>query len=225
MRAWGPSSQRIQLSPPPSEPGMDARGRLLLGVFLGAVAICAGGGELRTQSVAVSPWQQNVFVRSDAAGPAVRPPIARPADAPELLVPNAVTDWNPPVCAAPAMMGQALSPIPSDDYSTYTEGGCEDCLAEYETQDWQNPDCVWARDLSVFAGIQGFKGPVDQGRNGNFGIHEGLNFGAPLFGIFDFGYQVGLEMAESNFSGDQVLGNLRQSDRNQLFFTGGLFHR
>lgn len=81
----------------------------------------------------------------------------------------------------------------------------------------------WMRDLEVFGGIHGFKGPFDQGRNGNFGFHEGLNFGAPL-GIFDWGWQIGAEAAHSNFSGDQVV-NPQSSNRNQLFVTGGIFKR
>lgn len=36
------------------------------------------------------------------------------------------------------------------------------------------------RDLTVFGGVHGFKGPLDQGRNGNFGFHEGVNLGGPL---------------------------------------------
>ena len=79
----------------------------------------------------------------------------------------------------------------------------------------------WTRDLQVFGGIDGFKGPLDQGRNGNFGVHEGFNFGAPL-GIFDWGWQIGAEATESNFSGDNVV-DPRSADRNQFFVTGGIF--
>jgi len=93
-------------------------------------------------------------------------------------------------------------------------------------------DCFWWQDLSLFAGVQGFKGPPDQGLNGNFGFHEGVNFGAPL-GAFDIGYQLGFAAAQSNFSGDLTLTAFspaqtltdRHGDRHQYFFTGGLFHR
>ena len=81
----------------------------------------------------------------------------------------------------------------------------------------------WTRDLSFFAGVHGFKGPFDQGRNGNFGFHEGLNFGAPL-GLFDWGWQVGAQAVHSNLSGDRTF-EPRSSDRNQYFFTTGLFRR
>ena len=81
----------------------------------------------------------------------------------------------------------------------------------------------WTRDLEVFGGIHGFKGPFDQGRNGNFGFHEGFNFGAPL-GIFDWGWQIGAEAVQSNFSGDNAV-DPRSADRNQFFVTGGIFKR
>ena len=81
----------------------------------------------------------------------------------------------------------------------------------------------WTRDLEFFAGIHGFKGPLDQGRNGNFGFHEGFNFGAPL-GIFDWGWQIGAEATQSNFSGDDAV-DPRSADRNQFFVTGGIFKR
>jgi hypothetical protein len=81
----------------------------------------------------------------------------------------------------------------------------------------------WTRDLEFFGGVHGFKGPMDQGRNGNFGFHEGFNFGAPL-GVFDWGWQIGAEAAQSNFSGDDAV-DPRSADRNQFFVTGGLFKR
>lgn len=81
----------------------------------------------------------------------------------------------------------------------------------------------WTRDLAFFGGIHGFKGPFDQGRNGNFGFHEGFNFGAPL-GIFDWGWQIGAAAAQSNFSGDNAI-DARSANRNQFFVTGGIFKR
>ncbi len=81
----------------------------------------------------------------------------------------------------------------------------------------------WTRDLEFFGGVHGFKGPLDQGRNGNFGFHEGFNFGAPL-GIFDWGWQIGAEATQSNFSGDDAV-DPRSADRNQFFVTGGIFKR
>jgi hypothetical protein len=84
---------------------------------------------------------------------------------------------------------------------------------------------AWLQDLSLFAGAHGFKGPPDRGRNGNFGLHEGINYGAPLGGPLGWGFQVGFSADYSNFSGDQAYGYLRHDDRNQLFFTTGIFRR
>jgi hypothetical protein len=75
------------------------------------------------------------------------------------------------------------------------------------------------------AGVQGFKGPFDQGRNGNFGLHEGVNFGAPLGGPWGWGYQVGFLTTQSNLSGDQAGDHVRRAARNQFFFTAGVFCR
>jgi hypothetical protein len=80
------------------------------------------------------------------------------------------------------------------------------------------------RHISLFGGVHGFKGPVDQGRNGNFGTHQGVNFGAPVGGGLDWGYQLGFRAMQSNFSGYQTTGN-RRGDRDQYFFTGGVFKR
>lgn len=124
-------------------------------------------------------------------------------------------------------------------------GGCDVTFEHYGACDpagcGVHPDCAtyavgplwWVghprfrgllRDLSVFGGVHGFKGPPDQGRNGNFGFHEGVNFGAPLGGPWGLGYQIGTAVVHSNFTGsgdNQFAGQ----DRNQVFFTAGLFHR
>ena len=81
----------------------------------------------------------------------------------------------------------------------------------------------WTRDLELFGGVHGFKGPFDQGRNGNFGFNGGFNFGAPL-GIWDWGWQLGAEVAESNITGGQTIDN-QAENRTQVFVTGGIFRR
>lgn len=87
---------------------------------------------------------------------------------------------------------------------------------------WWGP--AWVHRFSVFAGLHGFKGPSDLGRNGNFGFHEGFNYGARLPGPFDWGYQLGLQATHSNFKGDRVFE--RDSGvRRQIFLTAGVFHR
>lgn len=75
-----------------------------------------------------------------------------------------------------------------------------------------------------FGGVHGFKGPVDQGSNGNFGFHGGFNFSGPLGGPHESGYQLGMNIVGSDYSGSSILGD-DSGDRKQIFFTGGLFHR
>jgi hypothetical protein len=89
---------------------------------------------------------------------------------------------------------------------------------------WWGPN--WARRFSIFAGVHGFKGPSDLGRNGNFGFHEGVNFGAPLISLFgrDFGYQIGAQVTHSNFKGNRVVGE-HDDARHQIFLTAGYFQR
>ncbi len=102
-------------------------------------------------------------------------------------------------------------------------GECDGCCLSFS----RLKTARWTRDLSVFGGVHGFKGPADLGRNGNFGFQEGFNFGAPLGGPWGIGYQLGLTASQSNFSGyqvDQQAGTL-SDDRNQVFFTAGLFRR
>lgn len=83
--------------------------------------------------------------------------------------------------------------------------------------------------FSFFAGIHGFKGPVDLGQNGNFGFHEGLNFGGPLGDPWGFGYQLGAQAVHSDLAGFRVDpangGPLDSNGRDQIFFTGGIFRR
>ena len=84
----------------------------------------------------------------------------------------------------------------------------------------------WMHHIALFLGVQGFKGPVDGGINGNFGFNEGLNWSAEFGRHSLVGYQVGFRAVQSNFEGDQVLFPfLRDGSREQLFLTAGLFRR
>jgi len=87
---------------------------------------------------------------------------------------------------------------------------------------WWGP--AWTHRFSLFAGVHGFKGPSDLGRNGNFGFHEGINFGAPLLESWGYGYQVGFQATHSNFKGDRVLDSSDDA-RHQIFLTAGVFKR
>lgn len=87
-----------------------------------------------------------------------------------------------------------------------------------------------ARNLLVFGGVHGFKGPTDLGLAGNFGFHEGVNWGAPLWEPWGYGVQAGVQALHSNFLGNQAvvvgpLPSIDPADRNQLFFTAGVFQR
>jgi len=115
---------------------------------------------------------------------------------------------------------------PAMDYGCGTSG-CGDCgecggcgEGGYSRHGWLASG--WLRNLSLFAGVQGFKGPVDLGVNGNFGFHEGLNFGAPLGGSTRIGYQIGVQAVQSNLSGSALEPN---GSRDQTFLTAGLFRR
>jgi len=120
-------------------------------------------------------------------------------------------------------------------------GGCVDCGGG-GPGDASCPDCggpcdpgaeglfgicsgwPWWQDLGVFFGPQAFKGPPDQGRNGNFGLHYGLNLGGPLAPSHGIGYQVGFQFVNSNFDGDSVVSTTTDS-RDQSFVTAGIFRR
>ena len=103
-------------------------------------------------------------------------------------------------------------------------GGCGQCFGQGGC--FAGPQGCWPgwwlRNFSLFAGVHGFKGPLDFGANGNFGVHEGLNFGGPLGGPCGIGYQVGFQAVHSNFSGPDAGPG---SGRDQTFFTAGIFRR
>ncbi len=81
----------------------------------------------------------------------------------------------------------------------------------------------WIKNLTVFAGGEGFKGPVDWGTNGNFGFNEGLGISGPLGDPWGCGYQMGVRFAQSNFGGLQA--SAPGTDRTQYFVTAGIFRR
>lgn len=179
-------------------------------------------------------------------------PAASPAG-PALVAPrSAGSPIGPPIAAAPgpmlspgvvpegdiqyAPMGPAGGPF--GDEAGPDAGTCSQCGHEMYPEGDFCPDCGcpgahcgecmrWSmRHFSFFAGVQGFKGPMDLGRNGNFGFHEGFNFGAPLGDPLGFGYQLGMQAVQSNFSGNQVVnGGGLDNGRDQVFATAGVFKR
>ena len=82
----------------------------------------------------------------------------------------------------------------------------------------------WFENFTVSGGVQGFKSPIDLGRNGNFGIREGFNWAVPLSVARGIGGQIGMNALQSDLSGDRVAGP-SSSARSQIFVTAGLFRR
>ncbi|WP_146398214.1 DUF6666 family protein [Planctomycetes bacterium CA13] len=116
----------------------------------------------------------------------------------------------------------------------FCDGGC-DSACQVQTIPLFLPllRIDWRR-FDFFAGVQGFKGPMNfantDGTNGNsrvgsgsFGFYEGFNEGRslkPLFG-WDMAMQVGARATQSNLSGAEFTSETR----NQVFVTAGLFRR
>ncbi|MCA9143214.1 MAG: hypothetical protein H6821_13600 [Planctomycetaceae bacterium] len=92
-------------------------------------------------------------------------------------------------------------------------GGCFQCCLPCPQICFDN--------FEVFAGVQGFTGPVNRGQTGSFGFHEGFNWGAPVPCFGQLGAQLGLQTTQSNLSGAEFT----DETRHQLFATGGLFRR
>jgi hypothetical protein len=86
--------------------------------------------------------------------------------------------------------------------------------------EWCHQDAF--RDLSVYGGVQGFKGPIDNGINGDFGFHTGFNWGVPLWGCAGIGAQIGAEIDQSDFAPNATPYT---EHRQQYFITTGLFYR
>lgn len=75
----------------------------------------------------------------------------------------------------------------------------------------------------IALGVAGFKGPVNQGRDGSFGFQQAVNFGTilPLLPESGLGWQVGVRTIQANLSG----ASFTSDERNQTFFTTGFFRR
>jgi hypothetical protein len=95
---------------------------------------------------------------------------------------------------------------------------------------WCFPVCLPRfKDLSVWGGVHGFKGPrdtLDGPSDNNFGFQEGVNLGgrAPLVGLIfpQLSYQLGYQSVQSQLSGNSAGSS---EDRLQHFVTTGLFRR
>ena len=109
----------------------------------------------------------------------------------------------------------------ADFMGGYSSGGCNNCC-DSECCDeccffgpwfWEN--------FSLFGGVHAFKSSPDQGVNGNFGFHEGINWAIPLLERCGIGFQAGVQGVHSDFSGTTTFDD----SRGQAFGTAGLFYR
>jgi len=81
----------------------------------------------------------------------------------------------------------------------------------------------WWQNLQLFVGMESFRGPVDLGQNANFGLHEGVNYGAAIWPDSPIGFQVGFRGVHTNFYGNRLEGP--NDNRDQVFLTAGVFRR
>lgn len=123
----------------------------------------------------------------------------------------------------------------------YLEGQHVGCCPECGCDEWIThghcdagyPICAscenwcWSQDLTLFAGGQGFQGPIDLGANGNFGFHYGANYAVPWWHRLGIGTQLGGQVVHSNLSGASVLEQVASASdsRTQYFVTAGFFRR
>lgn len=105
-------------------------------------------------------------------------------------------------------------------------GGCDPC-DEGPFGCGPTPTCgeccgwYWDQDLTIFGGVEGFKGNLDQGRNGNFGFSEGFNWGSPFWNAAGIGFQFGGMATQTNLNESVNFDR----DRQQHFLTAGFFRR
>ncbi|NOY43240.1 MAG: hypothetical protein GXP26_15575 [Planctomycetes bacterium] len=113
---------------------------------------------------------------------------------------------------------------------------CGSCVGRPGPDYWCFPVCIPRfKDLTVWAGVHGFRGPRDFSPNpaapfnnrsdSNFGFQEGINISgrAPLIGLLfpQLSYQLGYQAVQSRLSGTVD----SPDDRSQQFVTAGLFRR
>ncbi len=112
-----------------------------------------------------------------------------------------------------------------DGYDSECDAGCEcpSCNGYCGPFGGFFGSLISLENTSLFAGTQGFTGPMNLEGQGSFGFHEGINYGAPLpfFPGSGIGFQVGNRWVQSNLSGT----GFSRRQRNQTFTTIGAFRR
>lgn len=110
--------------------------------------------------------------------------------------------------------------------------GCGTCVARPGPDYDCIPICIPRfKDMQIWGGVHGFKGPRDAPAfggpgDGNFGFQEGIQISgrAPFIGLMfpQLSYQLGYQAVQSRLSGDSSPSG---EDRSQQFVTGGFFRR
>lgn len=96
------------------------------------------------------------------------------------------------------------------------EGGCDACMGHRKP--------IFIQEAALFAGATAFKGPLDQGLNGNFGFQEGVQIAGRLKREFALGFQAGGRFTQTDLSGT-IIADDNTIVRTQSFVTAGLFRR
>jgi len=99
----------------------------------------------------------------------------------------------------------------------------ETCVAECEACD--DLRTRFLDNLSLFAGLDGSKGPQDLGINANFGFRTALNWAYPLVEEWGLGVQAGTAINYSRTAVSVLRSIGGPGDRTQSFTTVGLFER
>lgn len=118
-----------------------------------------------------------------------------------------------------------------------SQADCYNCGPAVDCRDCGVPDDCWMKGLGgilcnseYFFGAHGFKNQLFRGQTANFnqdncgfGLHTGFNSGLPLYWLTCglVSGQIGANVVHSNFED----GFLALGDRQQTFFTAGLFRR
>ena len=152
----------------------------------------------------------------------------------EVLDPGCGTEqaWMDPTCGLEASCGFE----PSCGMDHMSDCGCDACNGcDVDSIPVFLPllRVNWCR-FNFFAGVQGFKGPLNfastdptnpnvRSGSGSFGFYEGFNEGRSLKRLlgWDLAAQLGVRATQSNLSGSEFTDETRQ----QVFVTGGLFRR
>jgi len=134
----------------------------------------------------------------------------------EVIVEDSVYDE---VSEHAGMHGRMHSVGGCDDCGDGAVGGCNTCASGCLLPCPQ----LTFRNIELFVGVEGFKGPPNRGLDGSFGFNGGANlgFGVPCLTNDILSAQLGMNSVVSNFAGS----GFGTQNREQIFVTGGLFRR